>query len=169
MYWQTPQERTYAVNSLIVGFTGTSHLLGSWEDDPASITVATPAEVFAEDIGLDPLAEGMLVVWPWHSLTLAGPHQVFDLLVDRWIEDTNLLSSTTEIVTSWAYQSIIAMGPGVVPLILKQLEREGDQPRNWFWALRYLTRENPVRSEQRGNRRAMAQAWLEWGRYRYVW
>ena len=61
------------------------------------------------------------------------------------------------------------MGPRAIPLILKQLESEGDQPDMWFWALRTLTNADPVSEADRGNIVRMANAWLEWGRQRYVW
>jgi hypothetical protein len=59
------------------------------------------------------------------------------------------------------YQRIIGMGLPVVPLILEELRREPDQ---WFWALEAITDENPVPAEDAGNVRAMADAWIEWGR-----
>jgi hypothetical protein len=89
---------------------------------------------------------------------------IFEYLAEQWIKQYGVLSSTTEIVMSPAYQSIMAMGPKAVPFILKKLEEEGDQPRNWFHALRHITRVNPVPPEARGSRRAMAKIWLEWGR-----
>jgi hypothetical protein len=61
------------------------------------------------------------------------------------------------------YQMIIAMGQNVVPYIFAQLKAEGDEPDQWFWALRMITRANPVRPEDQGDFRAMAKAWLEWG------
>jgi hypothetical protein len=52
------------------------------------------------------------------------------------------------------------MGQGVVPLLLAELRRE---PDDWFWALHALTGANPVPATGRGNVRAMAEAWLQWG------
>ena len=79
------------------------------------------------------------------------------------------MSSTTEMVMCPSYQRIIGMGEKVVPMILRQLEHEGEQPENWFWALRHITGENPVPPEIRGNRRAMAKVWLDWAKGRYAW
>jgi hypothetical protein len=93
----------------------------------------------------------------------------FGYLVEQWRQQSALMSSTTEMVMCPAYQSIMAMGEVAVPLILRQLESEGDQPDNWFWALRHIIGANPVPDAWRGNRRAMADAWLAWARYRYVW
>jgi hypothetical protein len=60
-----------------------------------------------------------------------------------------------------AYQQIIGMGREVVPLILRELERE---PDHWFWALKAITGEDPVPEQHRGRVRAMADAWIRWGR-----
>jgi len=93
----------------------------------------------------------------------------FQYLVEKWKGESAVLSSTTEMVMLSSYQSIMSMGDPAIPLIFRQLESEGDQPDNWFWALRHMTGTNPVPPENRGNRRAMAAAWLEWARHRYAW
>lgn len=53
------------------------------------------------------------------------------------------------------------MGKPVVPLILRDLEKS---PDHWFWALRAITGEDPVKPEQRGRMQQMAQAWIQWGK-----
>ena len=85
----------------------------------------------------------------------------FNRLAKKWKRETFHLSSIQQIVLHPAYQAVIAMGPKVIPYILHELERE---PAFWYWALRHLTRSNPVTAEMRGNVRAMTKAWLEWGR-----
>ncbi|MDE0105247.1 MAG: hypothetical protein OXN89_22965 [Bryobacterales bacterium] len=57
------------------------------------------------------------------------------------------------------------MGDRALRPILEQLEAEGDDPDQWFWALQVITGEDPVKREDRGNFRKMAKAWLEWARY----
>ena len=62
------------------------------------------------------------------------------------------------------------MGKSAVPLILKQLGLEGDEPAHWFRALHVITLEQPVSHANRGNTIKMARAWLEWGRRNgYEW
>ena len=62
------------------------------------------------------------------------------------------------------------MGPTAVPLLLRQLETDGDNPDQWFWALRAITGCRPVPEEYLGNFVQMARSWLEWGKQRgYVW
>lgn len=93
----------------------------------------------------------------------------FKRLTQQWHEERGAASSITEIAMCPAYQKIIAMGEAVLPLILRQLESEGDEPDMWFWALRAITNVNPVTEDMRGDMVAMAQAWLAWGRERYAW
>jgi hypothetical protein len=71
------------------------------------------------------------------------------------------MSSSTEMAELPSYQQIIALGPHVVPLLLRELERD---PDHWFWALKVLTGASPVPAEQRGQVREMAKRWVEWGR-----
>jgi len=62
-----------------------------------------------------------------------------------------------------AYQAIVALGPPVVPLLLRDLKRE---PAHWFEALKAITGEDPVQSRDWGKIGAMTAAWLAWGRTR---
>jgi hypothetical protein len=66
-----------------------------------------------------------------------------------------------------SYQRIIGLGPAVLPLLLRELERE---PDHWFWALKAIAGEDPVPGASRGKVREMARAWVEWGRQQgYQW
>jgi hypothetical protein len=89
----------------------------------------------------------------------------FKRLVQRWHQERGATSSITAMAICPAYQEIIALGPPAIPLILRQLESEGDEPQMWFWALKVLTRGfDPVPDSARGDFRAMARAWLNWER-----
>ncbi|MDZ8187073.1 MAG: hypothetical protein RMX96_19775 [Nostoc sp. ChiSLP02] len=85
----------------------------------------------------------------------------FRELAEQWRRETGMLSVISKISMHPAYQRIIGMGQPVVPLIMRELERE---PDHWFWALNAITRANPVKPEQRGRLQQMAQAWIEWGK-----
>ena len=87
----------------------------------------------------------------------------FTLLAAEWKRDTVLLSSSSAIAGHTAYQAIIALGPSVVPLLLRDLERE---PLHWFEALQAITGEDPVSKQDYARIPAMRDAWLEWGRSR---
>lgn len=81
-------------------------------------------------------------------------------LADQWRKETMLLSSTTEIVSHPAYLKIIGIGVAAVPFILRELLERGG---HWFLALRSITEENPVRPEDAGKMKKMAEAWVLWG------
>jgi hypothetical protein len=98
-----------------------------------------------------------------------APEAMFRQLVGQWRLERGASSSTTEILLCPSYQNIIGMGPQAIPLILAEMESEGDDPDQWFWALQVLSRDNPVREEDEGNFRAMAGAWFGWARKRYFW
>jgi hypothetical protein len=87
--------------------------------------------------------------------------QAFETLAAKWRRETIMLSSSSEKVLHPAYQRIIGLGPAVIPLVLRELEQHGG---HWFWALRALTGENPVKPEDVGQVRKMTEAWLEWGK-----
>lgn len=80
---------------------------------------------------------------------------------DKWEHETAYLSATPMRVMHQSYQSIIAMGPDVLPLLLRDLQ---DTHRHWFWALRHLTGEDPVPQDDRGKVDKMINAWIAWGK-----
>ncbi len=88
-------------------------------------------------------------------------------LAATWKRERGPHSSSARLTDHPAYQHIIALGPEVVPLLLRELERS---PDHRFRALHTLTGADPVPPESRGKIREMAEAWLRWGRERgYHW
>jgi hypothetical protein len=100
---------------------------------------------------------------PGEEAPLAELGARFATLADQWHRDIAVVSSVHEMVEHPAYQGIIRMGPAVVPLILRELQREPDY---WFWALTAITGENPVPPEDAGDLDRMTNAWLALGRAR---
>ena len=104
----------------------------------------------------------------------AAPHEIatdlatrFHNLVAEWKAARGHVSSINAWARLPAYQAIIALGPEVIPLLLKELE---SSPDHWFWALKELTGENPVTPDSRGNISEMAKCWLAWGKNKgYQW
>src|SRR5262245_20898110 len=96
------------------------------------------------------------------GVDLAAIEKRFRELATQWQEATWFLSSPPQIIAHPAFQAIIALGPAVVPFMLRDLE-EG--PRLWVWALPEITGENPV-PEGVSNVTQLSQAWLQWGRQR---
>lgn len=95
------------------------------------------------------------------SLNSSSIRDRFLRLNSEWKAQSRYLSNTAQMALLKPYQRIIGMGTPVVPLLLEELAREPDQ---WFWALESITGEDPVPPEAAGNVRAMAAAWIQWGR-----
>lgn len=100
---------------------------------------------------------------PAQSPSPNGPdlERRFRELVDLWQADVAPLSSTTARVQHPAYREIVAMGPAVVPHLLRELER---RPNHWFAALRSLTGADPVDPADRGHLGRTAESWIRWGK-----
>ncbi|MCL1466655.1 hypothetical protein [Argonema galeatum] len=71
----------------------------------------------------------------------------FYQLVEQCRRENRGVSSTDQLSMHSAYQQIIGMGGDVIPMLLRELERNTGR---WFWALKSITREDPVTPEQRG-------------------
>ena len=86
----------------------------------------------------------------------------FQALAQRWKAKRGATSSIHELCTTDAYLSIMAMGRDALPLLLAQLQQEGDHPDHWLVALSHIARVDPVPAEDKGSLPKMAKAWLEW-------
>jgi len=95
----------------------------------------------------------------------AGPEpglaRKFDELAETWRRETRFISFMQQRALHPAYQRIIGMGWPVVPLLLRELQRESD---HWLWALRAITGEEPARGLD--TLPAAVEAWVKWGRER---
>jgi hypothetical protein len=121
----------------------------------------------SEDIGI--ATEHLSVLWSVPQMALPTDPPVeewlkFQALLKACRAERGAMSSITEMSVCPSYQTIIGMGPSVIPFILTELEADGEEPDQWFWALRALTGENPVHEEDQGNYVQMARSWLEWGK-----
>ena len=94
----------------------------------------------------------------------------FQHLVVAWRQQRGAMSSVTESVLCPAYQGIIGMGDEAIAFLLRQLSDEGDDPDQWFWALKAITGADPVDEADLGNNLLMARSWFEWGiQHGYAW
>ena len=96
-----------------------------------------------------------------YPATQNNPLKKFAILEATWKQETLNESSITNIFMNSSYQSIIGMGPMVIPLILRSMEME---PAHWFWALKSITTEDPVDPDDVGNLEKMTKSWLNWGK-----
>jgi hypothetical protein len=82
---------------------------------------------------------------------------------DKWERETEHLSSPTQMMMHPSYQAILGMGRDIVPLLLRDLQ---ENRRPWFWALSYITKDNPINPPDAGKMDRMIKAWVDWGRAR---
>ena len=69
----------------------------------------------------------------------------FQLLAEKWKEESKFFSFAKDSVQLPDYQSIIVMGKTALPYILEDMQK---QPNHWFSALKAITGENPVLRER---------------------
>lgn len=85
----------------------------------------------------------------------------FHRLAAAWHKAVAHHSSTTVRNNHPAYQEIISMGPEVVPLLLRDMEKNHT---HWFFALRQITGADPIPQSAAGNIPKMTEAWLHWAK-----
>jgi hypothetical protein len=85
----------------------------------------------------------------------------FQRLATIWHRETDYLSSMSEASNHPAYQEIIRLGPEVIPLLLRDLEKTRG---HWFAALSALTGAQPIAKSLAGNIPKMTEAWLRWAK-----
>ena len=89
-----------------------------------------------------------------------------ELLIKRWTNEVEDMSSFSDMVSHKDYVTISAKGSRAIPLLLNELRH---RPHFWFDALQILIKANhgididPVNEEDRGDLRKMAAAWVAWG------
>jgi hypothetical protein len=156
----TPHKPVWVADVAIVGWV-------LWDgSNPREITgyalgLVDPKHFQEETVGA---AESQLALTAPDQLEAQLLESKFKRLRAQWERECGITSIMAKIIMADAYQQIMSMGPDVIPLILRELQSEGDDPDWWFWALEKLTGQNPVPANVRGNNLAMANAWLEWAR-----
>jgi hypothetical protein len=84
---------------------------------------------------------------------------------DKWDSETAHLSSPAQRFLHPSYVAIMGMAQEnrdeIVRLLLQDMQANR---REWFWALSYLTHENPIDLQDSGNLNKMIRAWGQWGR-----
>jgi len=121
-----------------------------------------PEEVCALNSELDKLRVRLTIDWydnPEDGLEESNITHQFRLLVREWQLGTETTSSLSKIVMNSAYQKIIGLGPVVVPLILREMQRS---PNHWFWALNALVQDDDP-STGTSSMKDATNAWLRWG------
>jgi hypothetical protein len=86
--------------------------------------------------------------------------KIFTGLAKRWKEETRGYSITSQKYAHSAYQSILVLGPEVVPFILRDLQTNGGR---WFEALKALTKRDDIAKPSDTYEDAV-KAWVAWGK-----
>ena len=79
----------------------------------------------------------------------------FQRLAAVWTAETAYVSSSSGLVAHPAFQEIVGMGPALIPLLLRELEKGTG---HWHRALRRITGADPVAPADRGNLVKIAEA-----------
>lgn len=115
-------------------------------------------------VGRDPqlLAEALAEAQPVEAIDPL--EERFRLQADKWDRETRHLSSTTQRIMHPSYQAILGMGQEhreeMIRLLILDMQQ---QRRAWFWALSYLTQDNPINPADAGKMDKMIKAWVKWG------
>lgn len=89
--------------------------------------------------------------------------QKFHALASEWLRDTGIVSNPVEIFMHPAHVKLLGMGPEILPLVLKEVEKMSG---HWFMILDAISPENPVTPEDETSPERTARAWIEWGKER---
>lgn len=84
----------------------------------------------------------------------------FYLLADRWLRETEMCSSSHEILEHAAYGEIIDLGWSVLPYVLREIESDGD--RCWLSVMEAIAGDVVLRNHDSID--SLSAAWLDWGR-----
>jgi len=155
---------------VVTSYTGATYgsiraLLSQNRVSHMSITGSPPMNV--DDVTTDAPRQPSLTEYQANVVNFE--QSLFNSLLTEWHEERGIASSASEMILCPSYQRIIAMGPAAIPLILRQLRNEGDDPDHWFWALEIITGEDPIPEDAYGDTVRMAELWLTWGRRQNAW
>lgn len=115
-------------------------------------------ELATQDLFGSSLTRSVTAIIGDRMVVFGGDEAKFDALVEEWRRLRELGSSTAPLIND-AYGQIVAMGWSAVPFLLREVKRKSG---HWFTALKWITGENLVKPEMRGNIREIREAWLRW-------
>lgn len=155
-----------------IGQRATAMRIDGWESPPAASFAAGPQVVLTpiHSATVFALQAGFYIAEPKTTFFVADDWIKFKQLSEDWREERGATSSITDMALCDSYQKIIGMGEKAIPLILRELEDNIDEPDQWFWALQVLTWADPVTDDERGDFSLMARSWLRWAANNgYAW
>jgi len=124
-----------------------------------------PSDILDKGISIDSdvVKDDIIETYNYFAVPLSREtiQSKFRNLAATWKFDNVVTSSPSSLVSDQSYQEIIGMGPTILPHLLEELRNNPDE---WFWALRAIAQENPVKPEHQGNFKAMTNDWIQWGK-----
>ena len=154
---------------------GCEHYVDEWEEVPIAPRVLPRAlELEAYDIGhqLRPKPGATITEWLVQTSKLYRTASIpleerFRQQADKWRRETEHLSSPTQMMMHPSYQAILGMAQENKDLVIRLLLRDLEENRGpWFWALSYLTQDNPIKQKDAGKIDKMIKAWVIWAKER---
>lgn len=94
---------------------------------------------------------------------MTDPAERFARDAAQWKQDSECMSSITDMVLLDSYQRIIGLGPAAVPLIIEDLTAglaDAAGPDHWFWALAAIVGEDHGHGATTVTE--AAQNWVAW-------
>jgi hypothetical protein len=82
----------------------------------------------------------------------------FERLAEQVEKDTMHCSAPRTWINHPSYQEVIKMGEISVPWMIERLDISG----KWMWALKIITKEDPIPKPHRGYVKKMIKDWKEW-------
>lgn len=113
------------------------------------------------------LADSAAVAMALHTQTTSSSdisvwtQQQFEMLAERWRNETGMYSVDTRKVSHPAYLNIISMSHQAIPLILNELRERGG---HWYQALEAILGYNPIQTDAPLSIRELKEKWLDWGK-----
>ncbi|MCB9385971.1 MAG: hypothetical protein H6509_15280 [Bryobacterales bacterium] len=84
---------------------------------------------------------------------------------ERWGAETKHISSPSLTMEHPSYQAVLGMAQDdkkqVIRFLLSDMQKN---ERPWFWALSYLTGDNPIKREDAGQLDKMIESWVRWSK-----
>jgi hypothetical protein len=98
---------------------------------------------------------------------IAKLEERFAAQAEKWDRETAHLSSPAQRCSHPSYMAILGMAnehrKEIIKLMLLDMQHNS---REWFWALSYLTQDNPISRNESGRLDRMIEAWVRWGKQR---
>jgi hypothetical protein len=135
---------------------------GMYSDEEVDYLLTNPTfftEAPAQILYVRPLvgiADSGLIQFPSKSFTFKDKEH-FKSLANEWKLETSHLSFIRQKIAHVAFLKILLMGEKALPYIIEEIQTD---PNHWFFALRLISGDNPVRAG--ASVEEAVAAWTDW-------